>query len=67
MDFKKTQPSCFTKVRGSAAEKVPGKICHKSVTIQPSRHGCALTPPGPGRAKVKLREPQGVKTHLVNH
>jgi hypothetical protein len=46
MDFKKTQPTCFTQVRGTASEKVPGKNCHWSVTIQPSRHGCTLTPPG---------------------
>jgi len=26
MDFKKAQPTCFTKLRGSAAEKVPGEI-----------------------------------------
>jgi hypothetical protein len=36
MDFKKTQPTCFTQVRGSAAEKVPIKIDHKTVTIQNS-------------------------------
>jgi hypothetical protein len=67
MDFKKTQSTCFTKVRGSAAEKVPGKnlpqVRYHPTILARLRPDAA----GTGRGQGKTAEPQGVKTHLVNH